>query len=306
MNYQEKELKVFNQQNITIDMDVKPVLKWVGGKRQLIPDIREFYKDLSPNKYVEPFFGGGAVYFDILNTLGLEHKETAIINDVNQDLIDMYRNIKSSPEELINYCNSLEKDYKKYDYYFIREKFNGVDSNKNKIDRYEGIERSAALIVINRTCFNGLYRVNSKGLFNVPKGRYKNPTILDEENLYKLSSLLPKVENIRCQEFDAIKDIKKGDLVYFDPPYHPLNETSSFTSYSGAFGREEQIRLRDYFQTLNRKGVHVILSNSSAPFIKEIYSEHRIHEVFSPRNINSRSDKRGKIPEYLVLGDSLS
>ena len=287
-------------------MDVKPVLKWVGGKRQLIPDIREFYKDLSPNKYVEPFFGGGAVYFDILNTLGLEHKETAIINDVNQDLIDMYRNIKSSPEELINCCNSLEKDYKKYDYYFIREKFNGVDSNKNKIDRYEGIERSAALIVINRTCFNGLYRVNSKGLFNVPKGRYKNPTILDEENLYKLSSLLPKVENIRCQEFDAIKDIKKGDLVYFDPPYHPLNETSSFTSYSGAFGRKEQIRLRDYFQTLNHKGVHVILSNSSAPFIKEIYSEHRIHEVFSPRNINSRSDKRGKIPEYLVLGDSLS
>ena len=261
---------------------------------------------MSPNKYVEPFFGGGAVYFDILNTLGLEHKETAIINDVNQDLIDMYRNIKSSPEELINCCNSLEKDYKKYDYYFIREKFNGVDSNKNKIDRYEGIERSAALIVINRTCFNGLYRVNSKGLFNVPKGRYKNPTILDVENLYKLSSLLPKVENIRCQEFDAIKDIKKGDLVYFDPPYHPLNETSSFTSYSGAFGREEQIRLRDYFQTLNRKGVHVILSNSSAPFIKEIYSEHRIHEVFSPRNINSRSDKRGKIPEYLVLGDSLS
>ena len=306
MNYQEKELKVFNQQNITIDMDVKPVLKWVGGKRQLIPDIREFYKDLSPNKYVEPFFGGGAVYFDILNTLGLEHKETAIINDVNQDLIDMYRNIKSNPEELIKCCNSLEKDYKKYDYYFIREKFNGVDSNKSKIDRYEGIERSAALIVINRTCFNGLYRVNSKGLFNVPKGRYKNPTILDEENLYKLSSLLPKVENIRCQEFDAIKDIKKGDLVYFDPPYHPLNETSSFTSYSGAFGREEQIRLRDYFQTLNHKGVHVILSNSSAPFIKEIYSEHRIHEVFSPRNINSRSDKRGKIPEYLVLGDSLS
>ena len=281
MNYQEKELKVFNQQNITIDMDVKPVLKWVGGKRQLIPDIREFYKDLSPNKYVEPFFGGGAVYFDILNTLGLEHKETAIINDVNQDLIDMYRNIKSNTEELIKCCNSLEKDYKKYDYYFIREKFNGVDSNKSKIDRYEGIERSAALIVINRTCFNGLYRVNSKGLFNVPKGRYKNPTILDVENLYKLSSLLPKVENIRCQEFDAIKDIKKGDLVYFDPPYHPLNETSSFTSYSGAFGREEQIRLRDYFQTLNHKGVHVILSNSSAPFIKEIYSEHRIHEVFS-------------------------
>ena len=289
---------------MTVDYDVKPVLKWVGGKRQLVPDIREFYKNLSPNKYVEPFFGGGAVYFDILNTLGLEHKETAIINDVNQDLIDMYKNIKSSPEELIYFCNLLERDYKKHDYYFIRDRFNGVDSDKNIIDRYEGVERSAALIVINRTCFNGLYRVNSKGLFNVPKGSYKNPTIIDEENLHKLSELLPKIENIRCQEFDEIKDIKKGDFVYFDPPYHPLNETSSFTSYSGAFGREEQIRLRDYFQKLNQNGVHVILSNSSAPFIKEIYSENIIHEVFCGRSINSKSDKRGKIPEYLVLGNS--
>lgn len=286
------------------DYDVKPVLKWVGGKRQLVPEIRKFYKNLSPNKYVEPFFGGGAVYFDILNTLGLEHKEKAIINDLNQDLIDMYKNIKSSPEELIYFCNALAKDYKKYDFYYIREKYNGIDGEKNKIDRYEGIERSAALIVLNRTCFNGLYRVNSKGFFNVPKGSYKNPTIIDEENLYKLSNLLPKTENIRCQEFDEIKDIKKGDLVYFDPPYHPLNETSSFTSYSGAFGREEQIRLRDYFQKLNQKGVHVILSNSSAPFIKEIYSENRVHEVFCGRSVNSKSDKRGKIPEYLVLGNS--
>ena len=122
---------------MTVDCNVKPVLKWVGGKRQLVPDIREFYKNLSPNKYVEPFFGGGAVYFDILNTLGLEYKETAIINDVNQDLIDMYKNIKSNPEELIYLCNALEKDYKKYDYYYIREKFNGVDGEKNKIDRYE-------------------------------------------------------------------------------------------------------------------------------------------------------------------------
>ena len=138
----------------------------------------------------------------------------------------------------------------------------------------------------------------------MPKGSYKNPTIIDEENLHKLSELLPKIENIRCQEFDEIKDIKKGDFVYFDPPYHPLNETSSFTSYSGAFGREEQIRLRDYFQKLNQNGVHVILSNSSAPFIKEIYSENIIHEVFCGRSINSKSDKRGKIPEYLVLGNS--
>ena len=290
---------------MTAKIDIKPVFKWAGGKRQLIPTIREFYKDLKPKKYIEPFFGGGAVYFDILRTFGIEHKETAIINDVNKDLIEMYRNIKSSPDEIIYHCKELEKDYKKYDYYFIREKFNGVDKDKKDIEKYKGIERSAALILINRTCFNGLYRVNRSGLFNVPKGSYKNPMIVDEENLYSLSSLLPKTENIRNQEFDEIKGISKGDFVYFDPPYHPLNETSSFTSYSGSFGPIEQRRLRDYFKKLSNKGIFVILSNSSAPFIKDIYSEFNIKEVFCSRNINSKSANRGKIPEFLVLGNNV-
>ena len=288
---------------VLTETDVKPVLKWAGGKRELVPEIREFYKNLSPTKYVEPFFGGGAVYFDILKTLGIQHKETAIINDVNQDLIDMYRNIKSNPKELLYYCNNLKKDYEQHGYYFLREKFNGLDSNKNNIERFEGIERSAALIVINRTCFNGLYRVNSNGFFNVPKGSYKNPRIVDEENLYKLSNLLPKIENIRCQEFDEIKVINKGDLVYFDPPYYPLNETSSFTSYSNPFAKNEQIRLRDYFQKLNEKGVYVILSNSATPFIKKIYRANKIRKVFCKRNINSKATKRNRIAEYLILGD---
>ena len=291
---------------MTAKIDVKPVLKWAGGKRQLLPTIREFYKDLKLKKYIEPFFGGGAVYFDILRTFGIEHKETAIINDVNKDLIEMYRNIKSSPDEIIYHCKELEKDYKKYDYYFIREKFNGVDKDKKDVEKYKGIERSAALILINRTCFNGLYRVNRSGLFNVPKGSYKNPMIVDEENLHTLSSLLPKTENIRNQEFDEIRDISKGDFVYFDPPYHPLNETSSFTSYSGSFGRVEQLRLRDYFNKLSNKGIFVILSNSSAPFIKDIYSEFNIQEVFCSRNINSKSANRGKIPEFLVLGNNVT
>jgi len=285
--------------------DVKPVLKWVGGKRQLMPDIREFYRDLKPNNYIEPFFGGGAVYFDILKTIGLEYKETAIINDVNKDLIEMYRNIKCFPDEVIYHCEELEKDYKKYDYYFIRERFNGVDKNKKDIEKYKDIVRSSSLILLNRTCFNGLYRVNSKGLFNVPKGSYKNPRIVDADNLYKLSSLLPKVENIRSTEFDKMKEISKGDLVYFDPPYHPLNETSSFTSYSGSFRKEEQIRLRDYFKKLDDKGVYVILSNSSSLFIKELYKEFNINEVYCGRSINSKSDKRGKIPEYLILGNNI-
>ena len=287
------------------NFEMKPILKWVGGKRELVPEIREFYKNLNFNKYIEPFFGGGAVYFDILKTFGTEINSKSIINDVNTDLIELYRNIKQSPNEIESTCSELEKDYYKYGYYHIRERFNGVDSEKNKIERYEGLVRSSALILLNRTCFNGLYRVNKKGLFNVPKGSYKNPKILDIENLYTLSEFLPPIENIRNSEFDEIEGIEKGDLVYFDPPYHPLNETSSFTSYSGSFGSMEQIRLRDYFKKLNDYGVFVILSNSSSPYIRDIYKEFTVLEVFCSRNINSKSNKRGKIPEFLVIGDGL-
>tara|TARA_Y100000591_G_scaffold329365_1_gene357774 strand:- start:287 stop:1171 length:885 start_codon:yes stop_codon:yes gene_type:complete len=288
------------------ETNIKPVLKWAGGKRELIPKIRNYYKKLNPQKYIEPFFGGGAVYFDILKTINLSLKKTSIINDINSDLIDMYRNIKTKPDEIIYFCKELEKIYYKYDYYYIREHFNGFDKNKKPIKRYEGVMRSSSLILLNRTCFNGLYRVNSKGLFNVPKGSYKNPKIIDEENLHKLSSLLPNVKNILNTEFDKISGINSGDLVYFDPPYHPLNETSSFTSYSGVFGEKEQIRLRNYFRNLSNRGVHVILSNSCSNFIKEIYDEFKIIEVDSSRNINSKSKNRGKIQEYLVLGDTIN
>ncbi|MEL0102990.1 MAG: Dam family site-specific DNA-(adenine-N6)-methyltransferase [Gammaproteobacteria bacterium] len=291
---------------MTVKNNIKPVLKWVGGKRQLVPNIREYYQDLKPKKYIEPFFGGGAVYIDILHTLGMKYKETSIINDINKDLIELYRNIKTNPDEIIYHCKQVEKDYKKYDYYFIRQKYNGIDRDKNKIEKYKGIERSAALIVINRTCFNGLYRVNKSGLFNVPRGSYKNPTIIDEDNLYLFSNLLPPINNIRNKDYDKIEDISKGDLVYFDPPYHPLNATSSFISYSGEFGTNDQIRLRDYFENLNKKGVHVILSNSSSKFIAEIYSKYNIQEVFCGRSINSKGDKRGKIPEYIILSDNFS
>ena len=288
------------------ETNIKPVLKWAGGKRELIPKIRNYYKKLNPQKYIEPFFGGGAVYFDILKTINLSLKKTSIINDINSDLIDMYRNIKTKPDEIIYFCKELEKIYYKYDYYYIREHFNGFDKNKKPIKRYEGVMRSSSLILLNRTCYNGLYRVNSKGLFNVPKGSYKNPKIIDEENLYKLSSLLPNVKNILNTEFDKISGINSGDLVHFDPPYHPLSETSSFTSYSGVFGEKEQIRLRNYFRNLSNRGVHVILSNSCSNFIKEIYDEFKIIEVDSSRNINSKSKNRGKIQEYLVLGDTIN
>lgn len=285
--------------------NVKPVLKWVGGKRELIPQIREYYKNLNFKNYIEPFFGGGSVYLDIISTFGENHISNSIINDVNSDLIELYRNIKSHPNELISKCDELEKIFHEKGYYHIRDRFNGVDREKNTIQKYQGIERSSSLILLNRTCFNGLYRVNGKGLFNVPEGSYKNPKIVDVENLFKLSNVLPEIQNIRNVQFDEISDIQKGDLVYFDPPYHPLNETSSFTSYSGSFGINEQIKLRDYFKKLDESGVYVILSNSSSPFIKELYKDFDIIEVDCRRNINSKSDKRGKVTEYLILGKTL-
>lgn len=285
--------------------NVKPVLKWVGGKRELIPQIREYYKNLNFKNYIEPFFGGGSVYLDIISTFGEKFISNSIINDVNPDLIDLYRNIKSHPNEIISKCNEIEKIYYEKGYYYIRDRFNGVDKEKNTIQKYHGIERSSSLILLNRTCFNGLYRVNGKGLFNVPEGKYKNPKIVDSENLFKLSNILPQIQNIRNVQFDEISDIQKGDLVYFDPPYHPLNETSSFTSYSGSFGVNEQIKLRDYFKKLDELGVFVILSNSSSPFIKELYGEFNIIEVDCRRNINSNSEKRGKVTEYLILGNTL-
>ena len=283
----------------------KPVLKWAGGKRELIPSIREYYKNLNPGNYVEPFFGGGAVYFDILKTFGSQLSDTSIINDINTDLVCMYRDIKSSPDEIIYQCKKIENDYYKHDYYYIRDRYNGITRDKKKVEKYEGVKRSAALILLNRTCFNGIYRVNKKGLFNVPKGDFKNRSIIDEDNLYRLSLLLPKIENIRNVEFDEITDINKGDLVYLDPPYHPITKTS-FTSYSGSFGEKEQVRLRNYFDKLNKMGVNVILSNSACPFIKDLYSNYDIVKVYCKRTLNSRADRRGEIPEYLVLGELCS
>jgi DNA adenine methylase len=285
--------------------EIKPILKWVGGKRELIPYIREFYVKLKPNNYIEPFYGGGAVYLDVINTFGIEFSKKSIIGDINSDLIELYKNIKSAPEKIELNCNKIELLYKQKGYYYIRDRFNGVDSAGNKLEKFENFERSAALILINRTCFNGLYRTNKKGLFNVPEGSYKNPKILDIQNLYKLANVLPEVKNIKNVEFNDIGQIQKGDLVYFDPPYHPLNPTSSFTSYSGTFGEDEQVKLRDYFKELDNKGAFVLLSNSASNFIKELYNEFQIHEVPCKRNINSKADKRGKILEYLIIGNTL-
>src|SRR3989338_424152 len=275
-----------------IDEKPKPFVKWVGGKRQLLAQFRlmNLYPpekfDIKKGKYFEPFVGGGAVFFDLL-------PETAYLSDLNNELVITYNVIKNDVENLIKSLkkHSLDKEY------FLKLRAQNPEklSDMNIASRF---------IYLNRTCFNGMYRVNSNGGFNVPFGKYTNPLICDEDNLKKVSKALKSVE-IKKQDYkEVLKKAKKGDFVYFDPPYYPISKTASFTSYtSEAFLDKEQTELRDTFEKLHKKGCFVMLSNSDTPFINKIYSELkglRITKVQAGRAINSDASKRGKITEVLV------
>ena len=270
----------------------KPFVKWVGGKRQLLAQFRlmNLYPpekfDPKSGKYFEPFAGGGAVFFDLL-------PETAYLSDLNNELVVTYNVIKNDVENLIK---SLKK-HKLDKEYFLKIRA----QNPEKLS---DLNIASRFIYLNRTCFNGMYRVNSKGGFNVPFGKYTNPLICDENNLGKVSKALKNVE-IKKQDYkEVLKKVKKGDFVYFDPPYYPISKTASFTSYtSEAFLDKEQTELRDTFVELHKRGCFVMLSNSDTPFINKIYSEHkglRITKVQAGRAINSDASKRGKITEVLV------
>lgn len=271
----------------------KPFLKWVGGKGQLL----EQFQSLLPKKfntYYEPFVGGGAVFFSI-------NHNRAHINDINETLIQTYVHIKEDTEKLIKALKKLEKKFllktqeeRKEFYYSVREKYNSLPT--------QDFNRALYFLFFNKTAFNGIYRENSKGGFNVPMGSYANPKIVDEENIREVSKVLTSTKITSGSFVDAVKNAKAGDFVYFDPPYHPLSETSSFTSYSkDSFTKEDQIKLRDLFVELDKRGVYVMLSNSSAPFIKEIYSGYKQIPVYATRMINSKSDKRGKISEVVIV-----
>ncbi|MFA5948500.1 MAG: DNA adenine methylase [Candidatus Gracilibacteria bacterium] len=270
----------------------KPFVKWVGGKRQLLAQFRlmNLYppEKFNPKtgKYFEPFVGGGAVFFDLL-------PETAYLSDLNNELVITYNVIKNDVENLIK----LLKKHKLDKEYFLKIRA----QNPEKLS---DLNTASRFIYLNRTCFNGMYRVNSKGGFNVPFGKYTNPLICDENNLRKASKALKNVE-IKKQDYkEVLKKAKKGDFIYFDPPYYPINKTSSFTSYtSEAFLDKEQTELRDTFVELHKRGCFVMLSNSDTPFINKIYSEPkglRITKVQAGRAINSDASKRGKITEVLV------
>lgn len=270
----------------------KPFIKWVGGKRQLLKQFRDLGlyppEDFDPihNTYFEPFVGGGAVFFDLL-------PRKAELSDLNEELVITYNVIKNDVEELVK---SLKK-HKHNKEYYLKIRARGVENLSD-------IDIASRFIYLNRTGFNGLYRVNRQGGFNVPFGRYKNPLICDEENLNKVSKSLQNVL-IKHQDYKVVLSrARKGDFIYFDPPYFPVSKTASFTSYTAeVFLEKEQIELRDAFADLHQRGCFVMLSNSDTPFINEIYSKikgAKINKIVANRAINSKASGRGKITEVLI------
>ncbi len=263
----------------------KPFVKWAGGKRQLVNILLE-NAPVSFNRYLEPFIGGGALFFNIM-------PDNGIISDINPELINAYKVIAKDPEGLLA---SLRLHRNDEEYFY---KIRALD-----ISGLSEIERASRFIFLNKTCFNGLYRENSKGRFNVPFGRYKNPNIDDEENLRAISLFLNRSKTeIICQDYKTTAAMAKaGDFVYFDPPYHPVSQTASFTRYAkGDFTASDQEALADMFRSLSKKGCYLMLSNSNVPFIRELYKDFDVVEIEASRFINCKADRRGKgLYEVLV------
>ena len=266
------------------------MLKWAGGKRQLLPELRKRVTAAGDfGRYHEPFLGGGALFFDLYRGGELNGKRP-VLSDTNTRLIEAYVSVRDNVEEVIALLTMHAARHAKEYYYQIRA---AVPA--------EQTARAARIIYLNRTCFNGLYRENSKGFFNVPMGKYKNPRICNTENLREVSAALKQC-TVEARPFeDIVRTSKPGDLVYFDPPYHPISETSSFTAYhNGGFNAEDQRRLAEVVAALTAKSVKVLLSNSTAPLILELYGAYNLDRVLATRNVNSRADKRGKIEEVLM------
>lgn len=290
---------------------VKPFLKWAGGKGQLLAEIEKYYpfEKGTITKYAEPFVGGGAVLFDILSKYDLEE---VYISDINAELINTYRIIRDNIDELVAMLMvmqsefvTMDTEHRKIYYMAKRERFNDLKVNGNET---VNIEKAALMIFLNKTCFNGLFRVNKKGLFNVPMGSYKNPMICDEDNLRAVSEKLQRVK-IVCGDYRESADfIDENTFVYFDPPYRPITDTASFTAYTeNLFNDEEQIELAKFVDDMHRKGAKVVISNSDPKnsdteddFFDNIYSSHRIKRVEATRMINCNSEARRKIKELLI------
>jgi DNA adenine methylase len=266
----------------------EPFIKWAGGKGQLLNQYAGFFPHTSTyNNYIEPFLGGGAVFFYL-------KPKKAILNDLNSELIEVYKIIKNDAESLITQLEKYRNQHGKEFFLGLREKY-----NKNLLSK---IERAATFIYLNKAGFNGLHRVNSKGEFNVPFGDGLNPSIFDEENIRLVSKQLRNVKLLSGSFEFVLKYSKTGDFVYFDPPYYPLNRTSNFTSYTkDDFLEHEQEALARIFKELHKKGCKVMLSNSDTEFVRKLYKDFRIETVKANRSINSDATKRGPVREIVVM-----
>lgn len=272
-------------------MTPRPFLKWVGGKGQLLNELlAQVDRAGKFHRYHEPFVGGGALFFELVRT-GRMPAAKAYLSDNNANLIAAYRGVREDVDGVIALLLEHKRKHSERHYYKVRA-----------VVPEDISEQAARIIYLNKTGYNGLYRENSKGEYNVPFGRYKNPGICDEGNLRAASKALQKAK-IEKRHFESILDfVKPGEFVYFDPPYHPLSKTASFTAYyRGGFGETIQESLADVALALDKKGVYVMLSNSMTPFVTNLYKRFTIKEVFATRSVNSRPDRRGKIPEVLIF-----
>ena len=267
-----------------------PFLKFVGGKSRLLPELLS-RAPLTYNRYYEPFVGGGALFFALA-------PRDAVLNDLNFDLMTCYREVRDDVEEVIDLLEYYRKNHDKEMFYLARQKWN-ADGYRTEAGR------AAAFIYLNKTCFNGIWRVNRKGEFNVPMGDYKNPQILDADGLRAASAALRagRCALMNLSYAEALSGVAAGDFVYFDPPYEPVSRTSSFTAYAASgFGQAHQRGLRDTFRQLVARGVKCMLSNSDVPFIRELYDGFRIDTVQCGRSVSSKTTKRGKVNEVIVMG----
>ncbi|BEO88972.1 DNA adenine methylase [Fusobacterium animalis] len=302
-----KNFSLFEKDRI----ECKPFIKWVGGKGQLLSEINKLYPvelGKNINKYAEIFVGGGAVLFDILSKYKLDE---VYISDKNLELINTYKSIRDNVDILIKSLKGMEEQYipldnkNRKDYYYKkREEYNSLKINSE----VNNIEKAILFIFLNKTCFNGLYRVNKKGKFNVPMGAYKKPKICDEENLKNVSLTLRNVKIVYADYKESEKFIDDKTFVYIDPPYRPLNITSSFTSYTeNDFNDKEQIELAEYINVLNKKGAKIVISNSDPKnndiddnFFDKLYKNYNINRVKATRMLNSNASLRGAINELLI------
>lgn len=267
---------------------IRPFLKWAGGKRYLLSKIDIRVPKMT--KYYEPFLGGGAVLFSL-------QPKNATINDINSDLMNVYNVIKKDVENLIK---ELSKHKNESEYFY---KIRSLDRDEESFDELTDVERAARVIFLNKTCFNGLFRVNNQGQFNAPFGRYKNPNFINSEVLRAVNKFLNEKDiTILNVSFEKLlPEIQKGSFVYLDPPYDPVSDTASFTGYSlDGFDKEDQKKLKEFCDQLNAKGVKFLLSNSATSFTKELYKDYEIEIVKVPRIINSDATKRGNVDEILV------